>query len=221
MTEWARSIMESLGYLGIAFLMFLENVFPPIPSEVIMPLAGFSSVSGDLVFMWVVLAGTIGSVLGQLPLYGLGAWYGRERLARWADRHGRWLTVSGNDIHRASEWFEKYGGAAVFLCRFVPGVRTFISIPAGIQRMNLLAFLGYSFVGMGLWAALLAYLGRILGQNYTLVEQYLGPISIVVIGLLLVAGIVTIVYRHRHQSSGDPHENSGSYDRGAYRQTQE
>lgn len=181
MTDWITTTMSALGYTGVALLMFLENVFPPIPSELIMPLAGFSSSLGELSFWGVVAAGTLGSLLGQFPLYYLGRYFGEARLARFADRHGRYLGVSGEEVARAEAWFRRRGKLAVLLCRFVPGVRSLISLPAGSAKMPLLPFLAYSALGMGLWALLLAYLGRVLGANYTLVETYLAPVSTVVL----------------------------------------
>lgn len=140
MLEWVQNTMSSLGYPGIALLMFIENIFPPIPSELIMPLAGFTAVRGDLSFVGVVLAGALGSLLGQLPLYYLGRWVGEDKLVAWADRYGKWLTVSGKDIRRADDWFDKHGHKTVFFARLVPGVRSLISIPAGLSEMHLPTF---------------------------------------------------------------------------------
>lgn len=203
MVEWIKNLMDSLGYVGIVALMFLENIFPPIPSELIMPLAGFTSVQGDLAFIGVVLAGTLGSVIGALPLYYLGRIVGEERLKQWADRYGKWLTVSGKEIERADQWFERHGHKAVFFGRLVPGVRSLISIPAGISGMNLLQFVLYSAAGALIWTAVLAFLGRLLGQNYEQVNAYLGPITYIVLGGLLIAGIIWIVRRKKQQATGD------------------
>lgn len=150
--------ISSAGYGGILLLMFIENVFPPIPSELIMPLAGFMVAQDKLTFIGTTLAGMAGSVLGALPLYYAGKKLGEERVKRLADRYGRWLTLSRQDIERASRWFHRHGGATVFVCRLIPGVRSFISVPAGIVGMNFLQFLAYTSIGTALWAALLAYL---------------------------------------------------------------
>ena len=199
MLEWIQNTMTSLGYSGVALLMFVENVFPPIPSELIMPLAGFTAGRGDLSFVGVVLAGALGSLLGQLPLYYLGRWVGEDQLVAWAERYGKWLTVSGKDIRRADDWFDKHGHKTVFFARLVPGVRSLISIPAGLSEMHLPTFLLYSALGTGLWAFILAALGAILGENYDAVETYLGPVSFIVVGGLLLWAIVWVVRRRRTQ----------------------
>lgn len=201
MLEWIRQLMESLGYGGIVVLMFLENVFPPIPSEVIMPLAGFTSTQGRLNFIGVVLAGVLGSVLGALPLYYLGRFVGEERLKQWADSYGKWLTVSSKEIERSDQWFERHGSKAVFFCRLVPGIRSLISIPAGLSGMRLIPFLLYTALGAGIWTTVLAYLGRLLGQNYELVDRYLGPVTYVVVGGLLIALIVWVIRRRKSQTA--------------------
>lgn len=195
MLDWIQQTMTSLGYPGIAFLMFLENIFPPIPSELIMPLAGFTAGTGELSFVGVVLAGALGSLLGQLPLYYLGRWVGEDKLVAWADRYGKWLTVSGSDVKKADDWFDRHGHKAVFLARLVPGLRSLISIPAGISEMQLTTFLLYSALGTALWVLLLAALGSILGENYELVDTYLGPVALVVLGAGVVFAVVWVVRR--------------------------
>ncbi len=201
MSDWIIHLVDRLGYPGILFLMFLENVFPPIPSELIMPFAGFDAARGRLTLPGVILAGTLGSVLGQLPLYGLGRWAGAERLERWADRHGRWIGLSAKDIRASTGWFERHGGKAVFLCRLVPGLRSLISIPAGVAGMNLPVFLLFSTFGMGLWTAALAVLGAQLGEHYERVARYLGPVGGIVLGGLLIFWLIRLVRRRRAASS--------------------
>lgn len=197
MKDWINSIMQTMGYPGIVLLMFLENVFPPIPSELIMPAAGFAASSGGLTLWGAILAGIAGSVLGQLPLYYLGRVVGRRRLKRWADRHGRWLMVSAASIDRADAWFSRHGHAAVFYCRVVPGLRSYISIPAGVAKMNLVSFLAWTTLGTTIWTSLLTTAGYLLGQNYERVSQWLGPVSTVITLGLLVAIIVWVVRRRR------------------------
>lgn len=192
--------MSTLGYPGVALLMFLENLFPPIPSELIMPLAGFTAGRGELSFVWVVVAGSLGSLLGQLPLYYLGRLVGEEKLVRWADRYGRWLAVSGDDIRKADDWFDKHGTKAVFFARLVPGLRSLISIPAGISEMPMPKFLLYSALGTTLWVVILTALGSLLGENYDAVDTYLGPVALVVVGGLAVFAVVWIVRRRGQQN---------------------
>lgn len=199
MFEWVQQLMTSLGYPGVALLMFLENVFPPIPSELVMPLAGFTAGTGELSFVGVVIAGAVGSLLGQLPLYYLGRWVGEDKLVVWADRYGKWLTVSGDEVKKADDWFDRHGSKAVFFARLVPGLRSLISIPAGLSEMRLLPFLLYSALGTSLWALLLAGAGALLGENYQVVDTYLGPAGLVILGGMLVAAVIWIMRRHsRH-----------------------
>lgn len=202
MLDWIVNMMQNLGYFGIVLLMFLENVFPPIPSELVMPLAGYVASQEKLTMIGVVLAGMIGSVLGALPLYFLGKKVGADRLKEWADKHGKWLTVSREDIDKSIDWFDRHGGTAVLMCRLIPGIRSLISIPAGIDNMNLAAFLGYSAVGTGIWAGLLAYAGYLLGGNFQKVDQYFGPASYVVLGIIVITYIVRFIKQHK-ATAGD------------------
>lgn len=188
------------SYPGIVLLMLLENVFPPIPSELIMPLAGFVSTEGTLSFAGVILAGTFGTVLGAIALYYAGRAAGEERLRRWSERHGRWVGLSPRDLDKTHAWFERHGGKAVFLCRLVPGIRSLISIPAGIAGMPLPQFLLYTTLGSAIWTTALAAAGRALGRNYEQVEHVIGPISTAIIGGLLLAWIVRII-RHRRATA--------------------
>jgi membrane protein DedA with SNARE-associated domain len=184
--DWITGIVSQYGYPGIALLMLGENVFPPIPSELIMPLAGFVAAKGELDPVLVVLAGTLGSVLGALPWYGAGRWLGEERMCRLAARHGRWLTLDDKDLGKAIRWFERHGRIAVLLGRLVPTVRTLISLPAGMARMPLVPFLVYSSIGSLLWTAALAAAGYALEANYRLVGDYLDRASKIIIGLIVL-----------------------------------
>lgn len=201
MVEWITRTMESLGYLGIGLLMFLENLFPPIPSELIMPLAGFTVAKGNMQMVPAIAAGVIGTVIGAFPWYYAGMFLGEKRLMDLADKYGKWLTVSSRDIEKAIAWFNQYGGRAVFICRLVPGVRTLISLPAGISRMNLGMFLLYSTLGTIVWTSLLTYAGFLLGDNYDLVDEYLGPVSKIVLLVLVVAFGVWVWRRKQKQRS--------------------
>lgn len=192
-------LISSTGYFGIVVLMFVENVLPPVPSEVIMPLAGYMVTQGQLSLLGVFAAGTVGTVLGALPPYYLGQRIGERRLKEFADRHGRWLTLSRGDIEAAERWFGRHGGAAVFFCRLVPGVRSLISVPAGIERMRLAPFLAYTTAGAALWTALLTCLGYFLGSNFGKVGEYLDPASWVVAGVIVLVYVVRVL---RHKGRG-------------------
>ena len=200
MLEWIQNTLESLGYFGIAFLTFLENIVPPIPSELILPASGYAAARGNLTLWGVIVAATLGSVMGAIPLYYLGYWLGKDRLVAWFDRYGKWLTVSGKDITHSVEWFEQHGVKAVLLARVIPGVRSLISIPAGISRMNLPLFLLYSALGSSVWNTLLVTLGFALGENYEQVEKFVGPISKYIFIGLGVALVLWLVWRSRRQA---------------------
>jgi membrane protein DedA with SNARE-associated domain len=178
--------MTSMGYVGIALLMFAENLFPPIPSELIMPLAGFTVAQGKMNFVLAVVAGLLGTMLGALPWYYAGKLLGEERLKSLADQYGKWITVSSRDIDKADNWFDRHGSKAVFLGRLVPGIRTIISLPAGLSEMHLVPFLIYSTIGSALWIFGLTYAGYLLGDNYDLVDEYLGPVSKIVLATLII-----------------------------------
>ena len=201
MAQWVQNLMDSMGYLGILLLMILENIFPPIPSELIMPSAGFAASRGDLNIFLVVLMGTLGSVIGTLPLYYVGRAFGEERLVAWADKYGKWLTLSGKDIKKADDWFDRHGTGAVLFGRMVPGIRSLLSLPAGMSEMPLPKFLIYSAVGSALWASVLAGAGYLLGENYDRVEQYVGPASKIILAVLAVAVVVWFVRRRRSQGA--------------------
>lgn len=201
MTEWIVNTMNSLGYLGIGLLMFLENLFPPIPSELIMPLAGYTASlpDGKLQLVPSIAAGVIGTVLGALPWYFAGSILGAERLERLADRYGKWITVSSKDIISSKNWFDKYGNKAVLLGRLVPVIRTLISIPAGISRMPLVPFLIYSTIGTILWTTFLTGAGYLLGKNYTLVDEYLSPVSKIVLVVIIIVVVTFFAIRLLNQ----------------------
>lgn len=189
MVEWISSLMSSLGYLGIGLLMFLENLFPPIPSELIMPLAGFTVAQGQMNFGLAVFAGTVGTMAGTYAWYYLGRLVNYQRLEIWTDRYGKWMGVTAKDIERVHNWFNKHGRKAVFLGRMVPGIRTLISLPAGINQMPFSTFTLYSLAGTLLWTLALTTAGFVLGDNYPLIEKYLAPVSkFVLFGLIGLVG---------------------------------
>jgi membrane protein DedA with SNARE-associated domain len=200
MVEWINNLMSSLGYWGIGLLMFLENLFPPIPSELIMPLAGFTVAQGKMNFGLAVFAGTVGTMVGTYAWYFLGRLVNYQRLHTWTDRYGKWIRVTAKDIDRVNDWFNKYGSKAVFFGRMVPGIRTLISLPAGINNMPFVTFTIYSTVGTAIWTLALTIGGFLLGENYASIEQYLAPISkLVLFGLIgLIAYFIFKKMRSSH-----------------------
>ncbi len=166
MTDWIIGLIENTGYLGVAVLMLLENVFPPIPSELVLPFAGYVAATGELHPAGVLLAAVAGSLLGALPWYFLGRKLGHGGLQRFAERHGRLLTMEPEDIDRAQHWFKRHGPSSVAFGRLVPAVRSVISMPAGVGQMPLLKFLLWSLVGTVAWSALLLAIGFVLKSQY-------------------------------------------------------
>lgn len=185
MFDFITEFMQSGGYLAVFALMALENIFPPIPSELIMPFAGFVAARGDLHVVGVLIAGTAGSVAGALPWYYAGKVYGKERLEKFADKHARWMTVTHGDIEHAMDSFEKHGRKVVLFGRLIPAIRTLISVPAGLAKMPMGQFLLYSTVGSLVWTGILTGAGYMLESQYERVAQYVDPVSkAILIGLL-------------------------------------
>ena len=195
-----------LGYGASFAAMFLENLFPPIPSELIMPLGGFYVQQGQLQFIPVVLAGLIGTVLGALPWYGIGRLINEQRIEQWLEKHGRWIGISTEELARSRRWFSRYGTALVFWGRLVPGIRTLISVPAGIELMPMAPFLIWTTAGSLIWTLLLTIAGMVLGEGYSNVEVWIDPVSKVIkVGLVVavLAGGIWLALRiwRRRQSS--------------------
>lgn len=202
MFDWITGVVEQTGYLGVFLLMLGENIFPPIPSELIMPLAGFTAAQGKLNIFFVVLAGTAGSLLGALAWYYAGRWLGLKRIERLSARHGRWLTLTPDEVDQADDWFKRHGGKAVFFGRLVPAVRTLISVPAGVAKMPLPSFLAWTSLGTALWTALLAGAGYLLESQYQRVADYVDPVSNAVFGLLAAWYVYRVVtFRPERQTA--------------------
>ncbi len=195
MDDWIFQVITTLGYLGLALLLIPENLFPPIPSEVVLPVAGFVVGRGDLGFLPALLASTTGSVVVALVLYALGR-YGGGRLVL---RYGSWLRVSAKELERAEGWFRRYGDWVVLGARVVPLARSIVSIPAGTVQMPLLRFTALTAVGSGIWNALLIGAGVTLGANWELISGWIGSYSDVVLILLAGAAAVLLILRHRRR----------------------
>ena len=189
---------QFVGYGAILFAMFLENLIPPIPSELIMPLGGFYISQGQLDFFPVVLAGLIGTVIGALPWYGIGKLVNEERLEKWLEKNGRWIGISPNDLARSRKWFNRYGVSLVFWGRLVPGIRTLISVPAGVELMPITPFLIWTTAGSLIWTLFLTITGFYLGDNYANIERWISPFSSgfkIIIILFISVALVTLIYK--------------------------
>lgn len=189
--DWVISIMEAIGSPGVGLAVFLENVFPPIPSEVILPLAGFTASQGHMNIIAAFIWACVGSLAGAYFLYYLGAAVGADRLRKVAD--WMWL-VEPEDVDKALTWFDRYGKVSILIGRVIPGVRSLISIPAGIDRMNPLTFGIYTLAGSAVWNALLIWLGWVLGENWHAVEGVIDQYSKVVYALVVLAVSAALVY---------------------------
>lgn len=193
MSQWIVHLVANGGYIGIAFLMFLENVFPPIPSEIIMGLAGIEVGQGQMNFEAVVFAGTVGSTLGNYAWYLLGRFYGFRRLEGFVNRWGRWLTLEWEDIQKINRLFTRHGGKIVFVLRFMPAFRTIVSLPAGLFRMGHLRFLIATFAGAMIWNVILTGAGYYLGRNFSKIDDYVGPISTAAIAAIVLFYVYRVI----------------------------
>jgi membrane protein DedA with SNARE-associated domain len=186
LTNWAKDIVESAGYFGVFIMIVLENVFPPIPSEAILPLAGFLAGEGRFWLPAVILAATAGAVVGALILYVLAAWFGDGRVRWLIVRYGKWFAISESDLDKANDWFDRQGGKAVFICRMVPILRSIVSLPAGLRRMPIVPFVLYTAAGALIWNSILIVAGWWLGDNWeevsTVVDYLQIPVVLAVIG---------------------------------------
>ena len=199
---WVLDVIEALGAVGVGLLVALESVFPPIPSEVVLPLAGFLAGQGRMGFGAVVAFATAGSLLGALVLYRLGTVLGTDRLERLADRLP---LMDARDVQRADAWMVRHGSWAVLLGRMVPGVRSLVSIPAGVQRMPLWRFVLLTTVGSAVWNVLFVSLGFLLGEQWTQVGEYSDLLNYLVVGaVVLVLGVIAGRRVHRHRAGLDP-----------------
>jgi membrane protein DedA with SNARE-associated domain len=190
-------MIETFGYLGVALLMLAENLFPPIPSEAILPLTGFLVGRGDLAFFPALVVSTSGSLLGAFALYALGRWGGRNLILR----HGKLLRVTEADLGRADGWFDRYGAWVVLFGRMVPFVRSVVAIPAGLSEMPVLRFAILTAVGSGVWNALLIGTGRMLGENWARVSAAVSSVSNVVIVALAVGATLCLMIFWRRRSA--------------------
>lgn len=193
MTEFILNLIAWGGYVGIFLLMVIENVFPPIPSEVIMGFGGMAVARGDMAMVPLLIVATAGTTVGNVFWYGIGRWIGYERLKPLVDRHGRWLTLRWEDVERLHRFFKKHGGWVVFVARFMPTFRTMISLPAGMTKMGMPRFLLATFAGSAIWNAVLAYAGLILGSRFETLQDYVGPVAIGMSVVMVLAYLWRVV----------------------------
>ena len=181
---WSVDMMETLGGPGAGLAIFVENLFPPIPSEVILPMAGFAARLGELSLLGAIIWTTAGSVLGAWMLYGLGAWLGHERIRRIVSRMP---LMDGADVDKTRDWFDKHGHKAVFFGRMLPLFRSFISIPAGIERMNFAVFTTLTALGSLIWNSVFVLAGYLLGANWHLIDPYAATLQYIVLAAATIA----------------------------------
>jgi len=187
LTEWVADVVDALGYPGVFFLVALENVFPPIPSEVVLPMAGFVAGRGDANVIGMVIAATLGSLVGAWTLYGVAAAIGPERLRRLVRRFGGWLRLTEEDVDRAEQWFDRRADLAVLICRCVPLIRSLVSIPAGFRRMALARFTLFTVLGSLVWNSVLIGAGYALGDRWEEVSDWVEYFQWVVVAAIVGA----------------------------------
>ncbi|CZR03025.1 DedA family protein [Trichococcus ilyis] len=198
--------MEQFGYFGVAFLIMIENLFPPIPSEVILTFGGFMTTTTELNIPLMIVAATIGAVVGAAILYGLGTLLDVERLDKIVDKYGNILRITHADIHKADSWFDRYGFWTVFFCRFVPLIRSLISLPAGMANMNFGLFLVFTTVGTVIWNTVLIYLGAAVGSQWETIVHYMdiySNIAYVILGIIGIAVIIWYIRKRKQPVKAD------------------
>jgi len=217
LANWVQDVINQFGYLGVALLVVIENVFPPIPSEIVLPFAGFVAQQGasavnatagaaqsDTTVVGMMIAATVGSVVGALILYFVSAAIGPERLRGFVERFGKWFGVKSSDLVRAEEWFDRRSSAAVLVGRCVPLIRSIVSIPAGFRRMKLTSFVVLTAIGSAVWNIALIGAGAVLGDQWERVGEYVGVFQWLVIAavLLLLVRFVVSRLKNRRQQNG-------------------
>ncbi len=202
MQNWITETMESFGYLGIFLLIALENLFPPIPSEVILTFGGFMTTTSTLTKTGVIFFSTLGSVFGAILLFGIGTLLDVQKLEKIVGKWGHILRLTKKDIHKANEWFTKYGVWTVFFCRLIPLIRSLISIPAGMSRMNFWIFLLFTTLGSLIWNTILVTVGASVGSSWEKIVSYMDVYSNIIYALLAVGlGILIFIFIKKRRRS--------------------
>ena len=217
LTDWVVDVIKAIGYLGVALLVATESVFPPIPSEVVLPAAGLAASRGEANVVLMVVAATIGSVLGAWILYLLSAAIGDVRLHALVARYGRWVGVKPKDLERAEAWFDDHSGTAVLICRCVPLIRSLVSIPAGFRRMNPVQFTIYTAIGSLIWNVVLIGAGYQLGDRWEVVADWVGVLQYFVVAAILLwlarwiwTRFVSPTHRARHAAEHEQHQREAA-----------
>ena len=192
---WVENIISTGGYPGLYFVMFIENVFPPIPSEVVLPLAGSLSLTGRFSIPLITIVGMLGSLTGAFLFYGLGKWLGEERVRNFIGKFGKYALLSVEDFDKSKDWFDKYDEWVIFFSRMVPIVRSLISIPAGVADMNLPKFSFYTILGTALWSFILSYAGRLLGEQWPVITDFINTYQNVVLVVAVLVVVIFVAYR--------------------------
>lgn len=199
MEQWVTDMMEQYGYFGLLAVMVIENLFPPIPSEVVLPFGGFMTTRSQLTVPLVILWATVGSLAGALILYALGMVLPKERVLWIVDRWGRWLRIKPQDIEKAFDWFDRYGKWTVFFGRMVPLIRSLISIPAGMAGMNMTLFLLYTILGSLIWNTLLVGIGAVLGNSWHLIADWIDVYANLIYAVLALAAVGAVIWLFRRK----------------------
>ncbi|MFJ7825858.1 DedA family protein [Psychrobacillus sp. NPDC096623] len=194
MEAWITDWMNQFGYLGVFLLILAENIFPPIPSEVILTLGGYMTTTTSMTKLGIIIASTAGSVIGAAILYGIGKLLDVERLEKIIGKYGKFLRLTIKDIHKADAWFDKYGVWAVFFGRLIPLVRSLISIPAGMSKMNFGLFLLFTTLGTLIWNTVLVSVGAAVGDNWDVIVGYMDIYSNIVYALIAIGGIAFLIW---------------------------
>ncbi len=189
--KWIIETISYLGYWGIVFTMGIESACIPLPSEIIMPFSGYLVYAGRFNLLWVSVAGAFGCVVGSVAAYWAGVWGGRP----FIEKYGKYVLLSHRDLDTAERWFKKYGDWTIFFSRLLPVIRTFISLPAGIARMHFSRFVVYTFLGSLPWCFVLAYIGKVLGENWQTIKTYFRGADIIIV-IIVILGIAFFIYRH-------------------------
>lgn len=198
MENFIIDIMNSYGYFGIFLLIMIENVFPPIPSEIILTFGGFMTINSNLTILGVIIASTIGSLIGAFILYYIGKLLNKDRLIKIVtSKYGKLLRVKPKDIKSADKWFDEKGNKTVFFCRFVPIVRSLISIPAGMSEMPLVKFTIYTVAGSIIWNTVLVYIGAYAGDKKDIIIDFIDKFSHIILIVLILLGICAIVWFYK------------------------